>query len=184
MQFQNTPTRYGVVTKTFHWVMALLIVFMLCLGLYMGTEHDLARKLRLFNLHKSLGVLILILASCRLAWHLYSKKPPFLVGLKDWEKKAAHAVHGLIYAAMFALPLTGWVFSSAAGRAVSFFGLFTLPSPVAQDKALGHSVAELHGYIAYALIGLLCLHVGGALKHFLIDRDKTLQRMLPFGRTE
>jgi cytochrome b561 len=184
MQFENTPNRYGVVTKTFHWVMALLIIFMLCLGLYMGTEHDMARKIKLFSLHKALGILVLMLAVCRAGWHLYSKKPPFLESLKAWEKAAAHAVHILIYAAMFAMPVSGLLLSAAAMRPVSFFGLFTVPSFAEKNDALREAMGNVHFYVAWTLIGILFLHVGGALKHFIIDRDKTLQRMLPFGRME
>jgi cytochrome b561 len=177
---RNSPARYGSVSKTFHWVMAALVVFMLCLGLYMDGVAALAEKLRLYNLHKSLGATVLFLALCRLAWHLYSAKPPLLASLKPLEKTAARTVHALMYVFMIGMPLSGWLMSSAAGRAVGVFGFFTLPDLVGQDEALAGLMRSIHGIAAYGFMAAICLHVAGAVKHHFIDRDATLRRMLPF----
>lgn len=117
MLLKNTSTRYGVITKTFHWVMALLVILMLMLGLYMTDVTEMATKLMLYNRHKSLGVLVLLLAMGRIGWHLYSRRPDFVASLKSYEKAGAHVLHMLLYVCMVGMPLSGWLMSSAAGRA-------------------------------------------------------------------
>jgi cytochrome b561 len=179
MQFKNTPAAYGAVTKTFHWTLAALVVGMLCLGLYMSDLPNGLDKLKLYNLHKSLGACVLFLVLCRIGWHAYSAKPPFVASLKAWEKISARAVHIFLYAAMIGMPLSGWFMSSAAGRSVSVFGLFALPDFVQPDKTLAQLLRETHETLADILIAAICLHVLGALKHHFLDRDATLRRMLP-----
>lgn len=181
MPLKNTPDRYGFVTKMFHWIMAILIIMMLVMGLVMEDIEVLADKLWVYNLHKSLGVTILALATLRVIWHLISKTPAFVGGLKDWEKCAAKAVHYFLYFAMFAMPLSGWLMSSAGGRPVSVFGLFTLPDLIEASKDMRHLTGDVHEYIAYALIAAIGAHFGAALKHHFIAKDRTLRRMLPFG---
>ena len=180
---KNSRENYGNVTRAIHWIVALLVIFMLCLGLYMGGVKDMSTKLQLFNLHKSIGACILFLVVIRICWHQYSKTPEFLSSLKNWEKISARAVHFLLYIAMLGMPLSGWLLSSAAGRPVHVFGLFTLPDLIGLDKPLSHRLGDVHGVLAYILIGLIVLHAGGALKHYFIDRDGTLQRMLPLLKT-
>jgi cytochrome b561 len=176
----NSPTRYGTITKTLHWVTAILVLLMLALGIYMTDVEEMATKLMLYNRHKSLGVLVLALTLLRVLWHLYSKKPAYVESLKPWEKRTAHVVHTFLYIALLGMPMTGWLMSSAAGRAVSFFGLFTLPDLVGQDKALGGIFRETHEILSDFLMAAIALHVAGALKHHFIDKDITLKRMLPF----
>ncbi|MDE1151697.1 MAG: cytochrome b [Micavibrio sp.] len=186
MQFKNTPDRYGAVTKFFHWTIALLILALICVGLYMTNAEKSAALFKYYALHKSTGVLVLLLALGRAGWHVYSKKPGFTPSVKKWEAMAATAVHYFLYFCMFALPLSGWFFSSVRRGAVDVYGLFKLPQPFDQADPAMKNYAELaetfHGYLAYALIAVICMHVAGALKHFVIDRDMTLQRMLPFSK--
>jgi len=181
MQFKNTATRYGAVTKFFHWTIALLIIALLCVGLYMVNAEKSAAIFAFYNIHKSTGILVLALAFCRVCWHLYTHTPGFVETVKPLERLAATAVHYYLYFCMFAMPMTGWLFSSAKGRTVNFYKLFDLPNLIGPDKELGETLEMLHGYIAYSLIAVICLHAAGALKHFIIDKDVTLQRMLPFG---
>jgi cytochrome b561 len=179
MQFKNTPERYGAISKSFHWLMAFTIIFMLCLGFYMGGAEELTDKIKLYGLHKSIGVAILILVTLRVLWHLYSKRPPLVDGMKPREKLAAHAGHIFLYLAMFGMPMSGWLLSSAAGRSVSFFGLFTLPDLIAPDDALRDIFGAMHYFLAFGLIAMIIGHVGAALKHHFISKDATLKRMLP-----
>jgi cytochrome b561 len=180
MQLKNTQDRYGVVTKTFHWVMALTILFMLCLGFYMDGVEELTSKIRLYGLHKSIGACVLTVALLRILWHVYSKKPPYVPSLKPWERLAAHMLHFFLYIAMLGMPLSGWIFSSAAGRPVSVFGLFTLPDLVGKNQDLSQIFRTVHYYLAWCLIAAIAVHVSAALKHHFLDRDATLKRMLPF----
>jgi cytochrome b561 len=171
------PSRYTRVAIALHWTIALLIIVNLAIGLFHET---------LFRggipLHKSIGMLVLLLSIVRLIWRLTHRPPPLPASVKRWEKGLAHGVHWLLYALMILIPLSGWVFTSASPKRhpLEFFGLFPLPMfPIAQDKGVSHVVAERHEQLAWAMIALLVLHIGAALKHRFLDRDRTLDRMLP-----
>jgi len=180
MQAKNTPDSYGAVTKGFHWVIALLIIGVLGVGLYMDFLATKIERFELMPWHKSFGITVLALATLRVLWHLYSRPARFVAGLKDWEMQAARAVHILLYMAMFVMPLSGWLMSSAAGRSVSFFKLFTLPDLVGKNDSLRELFGAIHEVSAYALLALIAGHAGAALKHHFIGKDATLRRMLPF----
>lgn len=180
MQLNNTPETYGIVTKSFHWLMALLIIGLLAVGLLMEDISELSLKLKVYGLHKSFGIVVLTLAIARIGWHLYSKKPGFVPGLKKIERLAASVVHGFFYIGMVGMPLSGWMMSSAAGRPVSVFGLFTLPDLVPQDQALREVFGTAHEVLGYTLIIGILAHAGAALKHHFVNKDQTLRRMLPF----
>ena len=177
MKIKNTSTHFGVVTIFIHWIMAVLMIGMLTLGIYMTRMPISAQKLQYYGWHKEFGMLILMLVVVRLIWRLRNMIPT-LANLPQWEKFAARFVHWLFYGFMFAMPITGWLLTSAAGLPVSFFGLFVVPTLVVPNEAHRILFAEIHGWIAYGLIATLCLHIAGALKHFLINKDKILQRML------
>ncbi|MDD9899734.1 MAG: cytochrome b [Alphaproteobacteria bacterium] len=177
---KNSAARYGSVTKALHWFSAVLVFCLLAIGLTMG-DAPLADRIRLYNLHKSLGILVLALSLSRVVWHIFSKKPALVASLKPYEKKAAHVAHVLLYAALLGMPMSGWLMSSAHGRSVSFFGLFQLPDFVTQNPALAERLETVHETMAYALMAMIALHVVAAIKHHVIDKDNTLRRMLPFG---
>lgn len=177
MQIKNTANRFGIIAILFHWVIAILIIGMLCVGLYMKQLPIGLEKLQWYGLHKEFGILILMLVIVRLTWRIINVTPS-LAALPAWEKYSARAVHYAFYFFMFAMPITGWMMTSAAGLPPSFFGLFTLPSLVAPDDHLRHLLAETHKYLAFALIATVCLHIAAALKHQLMDKDNILRRML------
>jgi cytochrome b561 len=175
--FGSPRDRYTSVAIALHWTIALLIIANLAIGLL----HESVLK-GTIPLHKSIGMLVLLLSIVRLVWRLTHRPPPLPATVKSWEKGLAHAVHWLLYALMILIPLSGWVFTSASPKRypLSFFGLFPLPPfPVTQDKELSHMIAERHEQFAWAMIALLVLHIGAALKHRFLDRDRTLDRMLP-----
>lgn len=183
MQWRNTISRFGVIHKSFHWIMAFLVVTLLCVGLYMtGVELPIPQRIQIFSLHKSLGVVVLTLVVLRILWRLASIRPAHLITHAQWERSLATVIHFLLYAAMIAMPLTGWIMSSAKGYPVRVFGLFNLPDLVGTDQGLAKLANAIHEYTAYILIAIIGLHVAGALKHHIIDRDDTLRRMIPFGR--
>lgn len=179
MQFRNTKDRYGVVAKTFHWVIAIDFVCVMLAGVYLAELADKPTALHYFRYHKEFGMLVLFLAIPRLLWRLYSASPDYVASLKPWEKRLAGVIHAALYLCMLFMPLSGWMFSSAAGRPVDFFGL-TLPN-ILGDKDLGKSLQEAHEVVGWALFGIIGLHVAGAIKHHFFDKDITLKRMLPFG---
>lgn len=174
---KNTNDRFGIIAITLHWIMAFLLIGLVALGLYMTRIPISVQKLQYFGWHKEFGILALMLVTVRLAFRL-SSLTPNLNELPSYEIIAARLVHFLFYIFMFALPITGWLISSAAGLPVSFFGLFILPTLIAANEANQSFFAEIHEWLAYALIVTFILHVGAALKHYFINKDKILQRML------
>jgi cytochrome b561 len=176
MLIKNTQDRFGVVAITLHWVIAVLIIGMLCLGLYMVRLPASFEKLKFFGWHKEFGMLILSLVIIRVVWR-FSNVTPELT-MPRWERIAARLVHWMLYAFMVAMPITGWLVSSAADLPISFFGLFVIPTLIAPNKELLDLFATIHGYLAYGLIALICGHVGAALKHEFINKDDILRRML------
>ncbi len=179
MDFRNSAQRYGVIAQSFHWVMALLIIGMLALGLYMVGLPINALKLKLYGWHKALGVLILMLVFLRLLWRFTNRVPPLPSTLPVWQRFAAHSVHVALYLFMFALPVSGWMLSSASGLPVSFFGLFVLPDLVLPSEYWRATFGLIHKWLGYALIAAICAHVGAALQHHFINKDDILRRMLP-----
>lgn len=177
--FRNTPHEYGSVAILLHWVMAVLVILLIILGLYMTGLPVSLRKLKYYGWHKELGILVLGLIIVRVAWRLWNVTPLLLSHLPLWEAVAARCTHWAFYLLLGALPVTGWIMSSAAGLPVSFFGWFVLPDWVSPNEELRTSFQQIHEYLAYTLIALVCLHVAAALKHHFINKDDILRRMLP-----
>lgn len=180
-QFENTEHRYGAIAVVLHWLMAILIIALAELGLYMVGLPDVGfdtKKITLILYHKECGLLVLILVAPRLAWRLTQIIPQLAAHLPDWQKIVARFVHLTFYALMLALPITGWLMSSAAGIPVSLFGLLTLPDLVPPNEYLFQRLIELHKWLGYGLIFLILVHVGAALRHHFLFKDDTLRRML------
>lgn len=176
------PTgRYTTTAIALHWLLALMILGSLAVGLYMTSLPFSPTRLKLFNWHKWAGVLILVLSAARLLWRL-AHRPPADPPMPAWQRRAARATHGLLYALFFAVPLAGWAYSSSAGFPVVLFGVLPLPDWMPVNRELSETLKALHHWLAYALGGLVALHVAAALKHQFIDRDGLLLRMRP-GRS-
>lgn len=183
---RNTSTGYGRIAIAFHWIMALLILFMLGLGLYMTSLPPTDQTtFQLYQLHKSVGFIVLGLGAFRLAWRLVNPSPALPDSMTSLEKVAAHLGHAGLYALIFSLPVTGWFMVSASpwGIPTIFFNVWPIPHlPVpaflgTQEHAESF-FKVLHEYGAYLLIALLLVHVAAAFKHHFISRDETLKRML------
>lgn len=176
MRIKNNTEHYGLIAKILHWVVALLIIGLLVLGLYMVRLPISLGKLKLYGWHKEFGLLVLALAMMRVTWRLINITPS--LNLPSFEKWAARIVHWAFYGFMFAMPLSGWAITSAAGLPPSFFGLFTLPNLVAPNEELRELFETMHEWIGYGLIATIVLHTAAALKHHFIDKDDTLRRMI------
>ena len=173
---------YTKTAKALHWLMAALLFGLLGIGFYM---HDLPlspEKLQLYSWHKWAGVTAFLLVAFRLFWRLAHRPPALPASMPKRMQFAAHAGHLLLYVLMIAIPLSGWLMSSAKGFQTVYFGVLPLPDLVGKDKELGDLLKEAHEALNFGLLVLVGLHVAGALKHHLIDKDATLRRMLPFGR--
>jgi len=177
MQWRNRKEGFGLIAILLHWLMALLIIGMLCVGLYMTSLAMSPQKLKIYGLHKEFGVIVLMLVILRLSWCLASITPS-LSSLPYLERLAARSMHLAFYGFMIVMPFTGWLMSSAAGFPVSFFGLFTLPDLVAPSPQWMAIFKETHKYLAFALIAAIAAHVAAAFKHLLIDKDDIMRRML------
>ena len=176
MLIKNTKERFGLIAIVLHWVMALLVIGMIIVGLYMTSLPIGLEKLKFYGLHKEFGFLVLALVILRLLWRLANIRPKLL--LPWWEKTAALCAHWAFYLILFAMPITGWLLSSAAGFSISFFGLFTIPTIIPANEARANLFGDIHQYIAYALITLIVIHILAALKHHFIDKDNILRRMI------
>ncbi len=176
----NYTERYTRTAVAIHWIAALLIIGNLAWGLYMVDLPLSPAKLKYYSWHKWTGVTIFTLAALRLLWRLRHRAPPLPASMPGWERTAAHVSHVLLYVLFFAGPLTGWLFSSAAGFQTVWFGVLPIPDLIGKNKELADVLQLVHRSIAYTLGGLIVLHAAAAVKHHVHDRDDVLQRMVPF----
>lgn len=181
VRFSLAPRRYSAPAIGFHWLLALVIALQLGFGVYMADLPFSPARIQQFNWHKWAGITILALSALRLVWRLSSPPPPALA-MPAWQARAASSTHALLYFLFFAIPLVGWAYSSASGFSVVLYGVWPLPDWVGKNAELASSLKLLHKILAYSLAALVALHVAGALKHALIDRDGLLRRMNPFMR--
>ena len=181
---EDTPTAtlstgsYNRYSRYLHWLIAGLILFMIFLGWRIG-DHDSLRLSRV-NLHKSVGILILLLSFVRIAFRLAYKAPPE-PPMPAWQALAAKALHLGFYVVMIGMPLTGWLMVSTSAREIPFFGLFPVPHlPVPQTQDAHEFFETFHGLIAKLIIyAMVPLHVIAALKHQFIDKDSVVEHMVP-----
>jgi cytochrome b561 len=183
LQQHQEQERYTTIAIVLHWLIAVLIVGAFTLGLVMTDIPGFSpTKLRYFSWHKWAGVTVLLLAALRLLWRLKKRPPALPAAMPAWQRGAAHGLHHLLYVMMFAVPVSGYLYTLAAGVPVVYFGLFKLPVFFAKDPALAVILKPVHYWLNMLLAALVGLHVLAALKHQLIDRDGTMRRMLP-GRS-
>jgi cytochrome b561 len=178
----TAPTRYTPTAIALHWLVALLIIANLAFGFYVVGLEVSPAKLRYFSWHKWTGVTIFLLAAARLLWRLGHPAPALPTGMPAWERNAAHASHIALYVLFFAAPLSGWLFSSAAGFQTVYFGVLPIPDLLQKNKELADVLKTSHHWIVFALATVVVIHAAAALKHHFIDRDDVLVRMLPQSR--
>jgi cytochrome b561 len=173
--------RYTSLAVILHWLIALLLVWGFTLGWVMeGIPKTSPDKMLYVSWHKWIGVTVGFLVIVRIAWRITHQPPALPHTVPDWQRYASHSVHALLYFLMLAIPLTGYFYSSAAGRPVVYLGLIPLPPIIAPNPDLKSLLKTLHVTFNYTLLGVLGLHIAAALKHHFIDRDQVLARMLPF----
>ena len=179
----TTPLAVASYTKTaitLHWLIFTLIACGFTLGHYMVDLPLSPMKLRYFSWHKWLGVTVFMFAVVRIVWRATHPVPPPPIGMPAWQKAAAGASHMMLYILIIAIPLSGWLFSSAAGVPTVYLGLIPLPDLLSKDKPLSQFLEQIHGILNNGLAALVAIHVVAALKHYFFDRDDVLGRMLPF----
>lgn len=170
--------RYTGLARTLHWLMAIGLLGTAAVGLYM---HDLPlspQKLQLYSWHKWAGVTVFLLLLPRITWRI-THRPPAPVPMPAWQLLIAEGTHYLLYVLMLAIPLSGWLMSSAKGFQTVYFGVLPIPDLLAKDPELGDVLKEVHQYLNYLMLFLVGGHALAALKHHFVDGDDVLRRMLP-----
>jgi cytochrome b561 len=171
--------RYSTVSLALHWLIAALVVAQVLLIMaHDATEGPASREF--VNIHKSVGLTILVLTLARIAWRIRNPAIPLPIDMPRWQKVLARTTHVLFYVVLLVMPLTGWLASSAAGRDIDWFGLFNWPLlPVGGGREAAGGFMDVHRTVVKLLYVLIALHVLGALKHHFWDRDNVLHRMIP-----
>lgn len=172
--------RYTNLAVLLHWLIALLIISGFALGVTMVDIPGITpTKLKYFSWHKWIGVTVLGLAGVRLLWRLTHAAPAYPDSMRGWEKAAAHGLHGALYFLMFAVPVSGYFYSLAAGVPVVYLGIVPLPVLIEANQEWKPILKEVHYALNMTLLAAVVVHVGAALKHLFIDRDGVFKRMLP-----
>jgi cytochrome b561 len=184
MALLNTEAGYGSLTKLCHWLIVALFAFQFAAanimvrldgsGVFLGLSQDVY-----YNWHKSMGLVALVVAVVRLVARRSGQLPPWAPTLSAGERKFIHRAEQVLYAAMFVMPVSGFVYVMAGGYGVHLFGVVHLPNPIGTSPPLATAAKWTHIAGAYALVAALAGHLGLVLWHTLVVRDGLLRRMLP-----
>jgi cytochrome b561 len=181
MSMQDEPG-YPRPSRWLHWLSALIVLALIAIGLTMLRIGDGATKNQLYELHKSFGMIVFVLAALRVATRLVLGAPPPYAGLTRAQRIASTATHHLLYLLLFAMPVLGFVGTSMCCAPVHLFGTFAVPFRFEGTEETVKTVLWLHGMGGFAMAGLIGLHIAGALYHLVLRRDGVMARMSLFGR--
>jgi cytochrome b561 len=173
--------RYGAAAIALHWVTAALVLANLGLGVSMVPLPISPAKLQWYLTHKSIGITVFLLTGLRVISRMVAGAP-VPVAMPAWQRRAALAVHALLYGLLIAIPVSGWIYSSSTGVQVVYFGALPLPDLVPKDRSLATTLKAVHVSLNVVLAALIVVHVAAALRHYFVDHDAVLSRMLPFVR--
>lgn len=176
---RNTGRAYGLVAQLFHWAIVVGIALQYTWAWRADQTDSIRTEYQLIVQHKSIGMTVLALAILRILWRLFNRPPALPDGMKRWERFAAAFTHWALYGAIMAMPITGWIYSSAAGYGAEFYGLLDIPDLVGTSEALESVFHEIHELLGIALLVLIGVHVAAALQHHFVKKDDVLKRMLP-----
>lgn len=176
MFIRDTAEGYGIVSRLFHWLMAVATIAMFVLGVWMvRLDYYSPYYNSAPSIHRSVGLILLLALVFRLAWRAINRRPAY-DDLSPFERRTAHAVHWAFYALLLALMISGYLLSTPDGSAISVFGWFEVPALV-KDPGLETPAGNAHRILAYLVIGLAAVHSLAALKHHFLDRSPILTRM-------
>ena len=179
MTYGTRTDHYPATSKLLHWLVAACVLITAPVAIAMTRVSEGPTQDALYNLHKSLGVLIVVLMVLRLINRLAVGAPIADPGIKPWQKTVSSAVHASFYVLLLAMPVVGYIANSAYGASTPFFGLFSIPPIVDKNETLATPLFAIHRWAGWFLIVLVLTHVGAALYHYFIRGDNVLQRMLP-----
>jgi cytochrome b561 len=176
MGLRNTTTRYGLIAKWLHWIIFLLLFCQVTGGYFLDFIPKEIRPV-VYNIHKLIGITILVLMICRAIWALTNPKPLLPLSTRLWEQLVERLIHFFLYLAVMAMALAGWIGAVAGGKPPHVGDLWlSLPIPV--DKVIAKTAFSFHSTIAIILIILVSIHAAAALFHYFIKKDHVLQRMM------
>ena len=175
----NTQRAYGLIAQALHWLVAAGITAQFVWAWRIDRTDSIRSEFSLVNQHKSIGMTVLALVVVRLLWRAFNRPPPFPPGMSAWERFSASTAHWLLYALILLMPLSGWVYTSAAGFGPEWFGLVDIPALVDQNERLEKVFGELHEWLAVCIAALVSIHVLAALRHQFVLKDGLLNRMIP-----
>lgn len=181
---RNTDKAYGLVSQLFHWLIVALILFQYTWAWRIDNVEGFRARLELVTQHKTIGMAVLGLAVVRLIWRLFNRPPPLPGHMARWERIGAHAGHWLLYGLIFAMPLSGWLYSSAAGLGDYWWGPVNFPSLVDSNESLEDIMARVHQVLGISLGVVAIGHALAALRHHFWLKDDVLKRMLPIWRKQ
>jgi cytochrome b561 len=183
MNLKNPPDRWGPVSQLLHWLIVVLLLCLAVIGLSLDSLPKTPKYFWVYDLHKSTGIAVLVLALLRLGWLAYAGVPAPVPGTPTWQLRIASITHWLLYALIIAIPLSGWLFDSASGlRPMHWYGLFEMPRLIAPNAGVRELARSAHEWLFWALVLLVVVHAGAALYHHYFQGDATLRRMLPQRR--
>ncbi len=178
MNIVNTRDEFGLISKLLHWLIALIMIALISIGWYMtGLSDQDILYWRLLDLHEFAGLLLFVLVPLKFVWRPFSPNPPYVPGLKSWERRTAQAVRVFFLTAMVLIPLSGFLFVASNGEAVELYGFITIPDIGQFSDANRKLLSNIHYYLSYVCAALIVLHILAALKHHFIDGNRTLRRM-------
>lgn len=180
MSWRSTERDWSTPIKTLHWLLAIAVIGMAAFGLAMKYgDFSPVERIRLYAVHKSVGLTVLALALLRLAIRLVDRRRPRLPPMPAWQRISAAFTHVALYVVLIGMPLSGWLYNSAAGFPLQWFGLFQVPALAGRDAELKALAGSLHFLGLLLLVLVLAIHAGAALRHHYIERDGVLKSMLP-----
>jgi cytochrome b561 len=169
---------YTLTARVLHWIIAVLVLLMIPGGFIIANEWGGPAQTFLYNLHKSIGATLIPLVVIRLLFRLGNPPPPLPNDIPAVQKLAAHATHWALYALILAQPLVGYIMTSAYPAPVPFFGLFNLPAFWPANRALSEQLSAVHLYLGLAIATVAAVHIGAALFHHFVRKDRVLMRMV------
>lgn len=177
---QGTPA-YSPVARTLHWLVAVLVIGLIAVGIAMHMMASGPLQNTLYNLHRSTGALVLLLAIIRLIYRLTHPPLPLPADIPPWQRLAAGSVHWSLYALLLIQPIIGWAATSAYRAPIIVYGLFELPPILPVNQPFSEKLFAVHRWLGFLMIVVICAHVGAALFHHFVRRDRVLTRMVSGG---
>ena len=175
------PVAYTVTARTLHWITATLVLIMVPLGIVIANEWGGPAQESLYNLHKSIGAVLIPIIAIRMAYRLMHPPAPLPADIPALQQFAAHATHGALYLLLIVQPLIGWIATSAYPAPLPVFGLFNLPPIWPDNRVLSEQLFVLHRWLGIAIAVVAAMHIGAALFHHVVRKDRVLMRMVSGG---